>query len=110
MPSGVIGKVVALNIVERIKNQDNTHKHKASMAKMGAACVVSAGFGLRNGMAATMTVFPIVQDWKKYPRWGRDLGYTVGEAGLAGHWIKVLLHYLFMYKAKARLFWWLIPE
>ena len=110
MPSGVIGKIVALNIVEQIKNKSDHHKHRASMAKMGAACVVSAGYGLRQGMAATMTVFPIVQNWKKYPRWGRDLDYTVGEAGLAGHWIKLMLHYLFLYKAKARPFWWLIPE
>ena len=110
MPSGVIGKVVALNIADRITNQSKEHKHRASMAKMGAACVVSAGFGMGKGMAATMTVFPIVQNWKKYPRWGRDLGYTVGEAGLAGHWIKLLLHYLFLYKAKAKPFWWLIPE
>jgi sulfide:quinone oxidoreductase len=110
MPSGVIGKVVALNIYERIKSNTDEHIHKASMAKMGAACVVSAGYGLTKGMAATMTVFPIVQDWKKYPRWGRDLNYTVGEAGLAGHWIKLALHYLFLYKAKARPFWWLIPE
>ncbi len=110
MPSGVIGKVVALNIIDRIQTDIQTHRHRASMAKMGAACVVSAGYGLTHGMAATMTVFPIVQDWKKYPRWGRDLNYTVGEAGLAGHWIKVILHYLFLYKAKARPFWWLIPE
>lgn len=110
MPSGVIGKVVALNIVEQIKSGTTVHKHKASMAKMGAACVVSAGYGLSSGMAATMTVFPIVQNWKKYPRWGRDLDYTVGEAGLAGHWIKLMLHYLFLYKAQAKPFWWLIPE
>lgn len=110
MPSGVIGKVVALNIAERIKSGKDEHVHKASMARMGAACVVSAGYGMSKGMAATMTVFPIVQDWKKYPKWGRNLGYTVGEAGLAGHWIKVILHYLFLYKAKARPFWWLIPE
>lgn len=110
MPSGVIGKIVALNIANRIKKNTTEHKHHASMAKMGAACVVSAGYGMSKGMAATMTVFPIVQDWKKHPRWGRDLSYTVGEAGLAGHWIKLLLHYLFLYKAKALPFWWLIPE
>lgn len=110
MPSGVIGKVVALNIAERIKSGTAENHHKASMARMGAACVVSAGYGMTKGMAATMTVFPIVQDWKKYPRWGRNLDYTVGEAGLAGHWIKLLLHYLFLYKAKARPFWWMIPE
>jgi sulfide:quinone oxidoreductase len=61
-------------------------------------------------MAASMTVFPIVPDFKKYPEWGRDLRYTVGEPGLAGHWVKLLLHYLFIYKAKARPFWFLIPE
>lgn len=110
MPSGVIGKIVAENIVERILENNHEHKHRASMARMGAACVVSIGYGFRKGMAATMTVFPVVQDWKKYPRWGRDLEYTVGEAGLAGHWIKAVLHYLFIYKAKGKPFWWLIPE
>jgi sulfide:quinone oxidoreductase len=110
MPSGVMGKIVALNIADRILNNDHSHKHRASMARMGAACVVSAGYGLTSGMAATMTVFPIVQDFKKFPNWGRDLSYTVGEAGLAGSWIKIILHYLFLYKAKAKPFWWLIPE
>jgi sulfide:quinone oxidoreductase len=110
MPSGVIGKLVALNIVDQIKNGTTDFKHKASMGKMGAACVVSAGFGLIEGNAATMTVFPIVPDWEKYPDWGRDISYTVGEAGLAGHWIKLFLHYMFIHKAKGYPFWWLIPE
>ena len=110
MPSGVIGKIVALNIVEQIKTGRTDFKHKASMGKMGAACVVSAGYGMIKGNAATMTVFPIVPDWEKYPQWGRDLTYTVGEAGLAGHWIKILLHYMFIHKAKGYPFWWLIPE
>jgi len=110
MPSGVIGKIVALNIIDRIKHGGTDFKHKASMGKMGAACVVSAGFGFFNGNAATMTVFPIVPNWEKYPQWGRDLKYTVGEAGLAGHWIKLFLHYMFIHKAKGYPFWWLIPE
>ncbi len=110
MPSGVMGKVVALNIVDMIKHRETELKHRASMGKMGAACVVSAGYSFFKGNAATMTVFPIVPDWKKYPQWGREISYTVGEAGLAGHWIKLLLHYMFIYKAKARPFWWLIPE
>lgn len=109
MPSGVIGKIVALNIVEKIKGSKE-FKHKASMGKMGAACVVSAGYGFFRGNAATMTVFPIVPDWEKYPMWGRDVKYTVGEAGLAGHWIKLFLHYMFIHKAKGYPFWWLIPE
>lgn len=110
MPSGVTGKIVALNIAEQVKTGKATFRHKASMGRMGAACIISAGYGMTRGMAATMTVFPIVPDWEKYPEWGRDISYTVGEPGLAGHWIKLLLHYLFLYKAKCRPFWWLIPE
>lgn len=110
MPSGVTGKIVALNIVEQIKSGRKEFRHRASMGKMGAACVVSAGYGFFTGNAATMTVFPIVPDWQKYPQWGRDLNYTVGEAGLAGHWIKLFLHYMFIHKAKGYPFWWLLPE
>jgi len=110
MPSGVIGRIVAENIVDKIKTGTTEHKHKASMSKMGAACIVSAGYGVRHGQAAVMTVYPIVPDWKKYPKWGRDIGYTVGEIGLAGHWMKLFMHYMFLYKAKALPFWWVIPE
>jgi sulfide:quinone oxidoreductase len=110
MPSGVTGKIVALNLVDLINNGRTEFRHKASMGRMGAACIVSAGFGLMKGQAATMTVFPIVPDWEKYPQWGRDISYTVGEVGLAGHWIKLLLHYLFLHKAKGYPFWWLLPE
>ena len=110
MPSGVIGKTIAMNIIDTIKSGKLSLKHKASMGKMGAACIVSAGYGIRHGSAATMTVFPIIPDYKKYPIWGRDITYTVGESGLAGHWIKLLLHFMFLYKAKAKPFWWLIPE
>jgi sulfide:quinone oxidoreductase len=110
MPSGVIGKIVALNLIELIKSGRTDFRHKASMGRMGAACVVSAGYGMIKGNAATMTVYPIVPDWQKYPQWGRDISYTVGEAGLAGHWIKIFLHYMFIHKAKGYPFWWLIPE
>ena len=110
MPSGVIGKVVALNIADKIKYGHTEYKHKANMGRMGAACIVSAGFSLTKGMAATMTVSPIVPDWKKYPEWGRNINTTVGEMGTAGHWIKLFLHYMFMHKAKGYPFWWLLPE
>jgi sulfide:quinone oxidoreductase len=110
MPSGVMGKVVAKNIVHRIKKNTDANVHSASLARMGAACVVSAGFGFLRGRAATLTVYPIVQDWHRFPKWGRDIYYTVGESGLAGHWIKLVLHYLFLYKAKGRFLWWMIPE
>jgi sulfide:quinone oxidoreductase len=110
MPSGVIGKIVALNIAEQILGGHKEHHHKASMARMGAACIVSGGFGSFDGLGASMTIFPIVPDWEKYPEWGRDMTYSVGEAGLAGHWLKVILHYLFFHKAKGYPFWYLIPE
>ncbi len=110
MPSGVIGKIVAQNIRDWIKTGKPQIKHRASMSKMGAACVISAGYGLTNGAAATMTVFPIVQDWEKYPEYGRSTKYTMGEPGLAGHWLKWVMHYMFLHKAKGYPFWYLLPE
>jgi sulfide:quinone oxidoreductase len=110
MPSGVIGKIVAENIIDWINSGKPLFKHKASMARMGAACIISAGYGMVNGAAATMTVSPIVQDWDKYPDYGRSLNYTMGEAGLAGHWLKWFMHYMFLHKAKGYPFWWLLPE
>jgi len=84
--------------------------HHASMAEMGAACVASAGKGLTDGMAASLTVYPVVPDFEKYPGIGRDIDYTFGEIGLAGHWIKHILHHMFLYKAKLKPGWTLIPE
>ncbi|MCB2174814.1 MAG: NAD(P)/FAD-dependent oxidoreductase [Actinomycetales bacterium] len=110
MPSGIMAKTVSLTIKELIEKGEQAHAHSASMAQMGAACVASAGAGLRHGSAAAMTMFPVVPDWKKYPTTGRDQKGTSGEIGLAGHWIKAMLHYLFIYKAKARPLWFLIPE
>jgi len=110
MPAGVMGKIVAENIINEIKTGKQEFKHKASMAKMGAACIISAGYGMRSGAAATMTVHPIVSDWEKYPEYGRSTKYTMGEAGLAGHWMKWFMHYMFLHKAKGYPFWWLLPE
>lgn len=109
MPSGVMAKTVAETIRDRIKHP-GAAAHRASMATMGAACIASAGTGLRKGSAAAMTMYPVVPDRLTYPETGRDIAGTSGELGLAGHWIKLLLHYLFIYKAKARPLWWLIPE
>ena len=74
-----------------------------------AACVASAGAGMRNGSAAAMTMMPVVPNYAKYPT-GRDLKDTRGEIGLAGHWMKASLHHLFLYKAKALPGWQMIPE
>ena len=110
MPSAIIGKNVARSVYELIKRGPDAKLHEASMAEMGAACVASAGKGLTNGTAAVFTVYPIVPDFEKYPGLGRDLDYTFGEIGLAGHWIKHILHHLFIYKAKLKPGWSLIPE
>jgi sulfide:quinone oxidoreductase len=109
MPSGIIGKAVAHSICDLIKDP-SAKLTEASMATMGAACVASAGKGLTNGTAAALTVYPVVPDFEKYPGLGRDLTYTFGEIGLAGHWIKHVLHHLFIYKAKLKPGWTLIPE
>ncbi|MFN8122952.1 MAG: FAD-dependent oxidoreductase [Thermoleophilia bacterium] len=109
MPSGVMGRTVAATIADRIRKGDAAHAHSASMTRMGAGCIASAGAGFFNGSAAGMTMYPVVPDFARYPT-GRDLRHTKGELGLAGHWTKALLHHLFIYKAKARPLWWLIPE
>ncbi len=110
MPSGIMGKTVAHSICDRILKGKDAPLHEASMAEMGAACVASAGKGIFDGTAAAMTIYPVVPDFEKYPGTGRDTDYTFGEIGLAGHWIKHILHYLFLWKAKLKTGWTLIPE
>lgn len=110
MPSGITAKLVADNIIAEILNTKE-EIHKGSLGNMGAACVASAGFGLTKGSAVSITTFPIVPDYVKYPKThGRDIGKTFGDIGLAGHWVKYALHFGFIYKAKMKPFWWLIPE
>jgi len=110
MPAGIIGKAVAHTICDKITKGKDAEPHRASMAHMGAACVASAGKGLTTGTAAALTVYPVVPDFETYPGLGRDLNYTFGEIGLAGHWIKHILHHMFIYKAKLKFGWTLIPE
>ena len=110
MPSGIMGRTVALSIVDMIERGAKGPTHHAPLGTMGAACVASAGASFWRGSAASMTMFPVVPDYERYPGSGRDLHHTTGEIGSAGHWIKQLLHHLFIYKAKGRLGWWLIPE
>jgi len=109
MPSGVMGKAVAMTIADRVRRGAHAKAHTASMAAMGAACVASAGTGLRKGSAAAITMLPVVPDYQRYPT-GRDLSETKGELGLAGHWLKLSLHHLFLYKNKGLPGWSLIPE
>lgn len=110
MPSGVMARIIAYNIADMINGKSSTPTRTASLAKMGAACIASAGANVFSGTAVSMTLYPIVPDYASYPGTGRDINYTAGEIGLAGHWIKHLLHFAFIYKAKANPFWRTIPE
>lgn len=110
MPSGVMARQVALNIADMMEGKASSPTRHASMAHMGAACIASAGANVLRGTAVAMTVYPIVPDFTRYPDTGRDLNYTSGEIGLAGHWIKHALHHAFLYKAKANPLWRVVPE
>lgn len=111
MPSGITAKLVADNIIDSIKSGNESLLHKGSMGNMGAACIASSGYGILKGKGISITTYPIVPDYIKYPNsGGRDLNKTFGALGLAGHWVKLSLHYAFIYKAKMKPFWWLIPE
>ena len=109
MPSATMAISVAKSIRDMLNGAEHP-THTASMAKMGAACVASTGSHLLRGTAATMTVFPVVPDYDTYPEYGRDLDLTFGEIGLAGHWMKLLLHYTFIYQAKLSPGWSLLPD
>lgn len=109
MPSGVMGRTVAESITDMIKRDLQIPTKAARFSDMGVACVASVGSSIFKGSAASMTMFPIISDYKKYPN-GRSTKYTFGEVGLAGHWIKKILHYMFIYKAQCKPGWFLIPE
>jgi hypothetical protein len=47
------------------------------MARMGAACVASAGANPFTGTAVSMTVYPIVPDFERYPEYGRDEAHAL---------------------------------
>lgn len=110
MPSGVMGRAVAMTIRDMINRGATSPTHQASMAQMGAACIASAGKSITTGTAAAMTMYPVVPDYQKYPKHGRSVKDTYGEMGLGAHWMKHVLHFVFIYKAKARLGWWMLPE
>ena len=109
MVSGVIGRVVAMNIIDLIEKGEMTHSER--MTEMVAACIASMGDNLWDGNAVTIVMRPVVPDRKKYQNeYGRDLFISHLEMGLSGAWMKFMLHYTFIWKFKALLGWKLIPE
>ena len=109
MPSGVMGKTAAMTIAERHQARATAPAHTASMAQDGCRVRGVRRAGLTKGPRRAMTMLPVVPDYVRYPT-GRDARETQGELGLHGHWVKLMLHYLFIYKAKALPGWQLIPE
>ncbi|MCC6991128.1 MAG: NAD(P)/FAD-dependent oxidoreductase, partial [Acidobacteria bacterium] len=69
MPSAMIGKAVARSIVDMLGGAERPTR-RTSMATMGAACVASAGANPFTGTAVSLTVFPIVPDFERYPAYG----------------------------------------
>lgn len=109
MASGIIGHTVALSIIDMINKGEGEPSHPASMSKFGAICITSMGKSMTNGSAAMITMDPVVPDYTKY-KFGRNLNYTFGDIGLAGHWIKYMLHHMFIWKMKGKFLWHLIPD
>ncbi len=109
MVSGIIGRIVALNVVDLVKTGRMTHSER--MTEMAAACIASMGDSLWDGSAAVIMVYPVVPDMRRYPNEdGRDRFVTHMEMGLAGAWMKRMIHTTFMHKLQGRIGWKIIPE
>ncbi|MEC1715907.1 NAD(P)/FAD-dependent oxidoreductase [Schinkia azotoformans] len=108
MAAGIIGRVVAFNIIDMIEGKAPSHYE--SMSEMPGACIASLGKSIWNGSASTILMYPVAPDYEKYPEYGRDLKVCDLEVGLAGAWIKRSLHTAFLYKMKGNLGWSMIPE
>jgi sulfide:quinone oxidoreductase len=109
MVSGIIGRMVALNIADQL--QLGKAEHQERMSEMAAACIASMGDSLWDGSAATILIHPVVPNHRQFPdSGGRDPFVTHMEMGLAGAWMKRLIHSTFMHKLQGRIGWQLIPE
>jgi sulfide:quinone oxidoreductase len=109
MVAGIIGRVVALNIIDLVRGREMSHRER--MTEMFAACIASMGDSLWDGAAATILIHPVVPDPKRFPEGnGRDLSVSHMEMGLAGAWMKRVLHSTFIWKLKGNPGWKIIPE
>ena len=108
MASGIMGKTVALNILDQIEGRQPSHH--ARMSEIPAACIASMGNSFWHGSAASIIMMPVARDFQRYPSYGRDLKLCELDVGLAGAWTKRALHTAFMWKLQAQPGWQLIPE
>lgn len=109
MVSGIIGRIVALNIIDMVKKGRMPHSER--MSEMVAACIASMGDSLWDGAAASIVIYPVVPDHRRYPNEaGRDLFVSHMEMGLSGAWMKRMLHTTFIHKLKGNIGWKIIPE
>ncbi len=109
MAAGIIGRLVALNIVSLVTTGQMVHQER--MTEMYGACIASADPCLWRGSALTMLLYPVVPNFIRYPEsFGRDPFITRLESGLAGAWIKRIVHTTMYYKAQAYPGWQFIPE
>ncbi|MGB8247543.1 MAG: FAD-dependent oxidoreductase [Chlorobium sp.] len=109
MISGVIGRVVAFNVIDMIKTGRMTHRER--MSEMLAVCIASNGKSLWNGSAIVMIIYPIVPDHSRYDnKEGRDMFVTKVERGISGAWLKQMVETTFMHKFQGRIGWQFIPE
>lgn len=109
MAAGIIGRLVALNIISLVKTGEMVHQER--MTEMYGACIASADPSLWNGLAISILLYPVVPNFVRYPEsYGRDPFITRLEGGLAGAWIKRIIHTTMYYKAQAYPGWQFIPE
>ena len=108
MASGIMGRAVAENIALQVAGK--MPDHHARMSEMPAACIASMGKSLFSGSAASIIMTPVVRDFERYPKYGRDIALCELDVGLNGAWTKRLLHSAFLWKLQAKPGWQLIPE
>lgn len=108
MTAGINGRIAALNVIDMVEGREASHQ--MSMAEMPGACIASMGKSTLSGTGASIVISPLVPDYEKYPEYGRELEACHMEVGLAGAWLKRLLHSLIKHKMSGGFGWRWIPE
>lgn len=109
MVSGIIGRLVAKNLIGLVKEGKMAYQER--MTEMYSACIASMGSSLWSGEATSVFLYPIVPNFLRFPnKYGRDERITHLEGGVAGAWIKRIVHTTMLYKAKSYPGWQFIPE